>query len=56
MKKIALVFGSTGQDGTLMCSLLLKKKYKVYALSQKSLFKNLNIADNELIVSKDKEL
>lgn len=39
--KIAIVFGSTGQDGTLMSSFLLKKKYKVFALSQKNNFKRL---------------
>ncbi len=35
MKK-AIVFGSTGQDGSYMCELLLKKKYKVFALVRKS--------------------
>ncbi len=35
MKK-AFVLGSTGQDGSYMCELLLKKKYKVYALVRKS--------------------
>ena len=34
--KIALVLGSTGQDGSYMCDLLLKKKYKVYGLVRKS--------------------
>tara|TARA_B100000767_G_C19727259_1_gene520040 strand:+ start:460 stop:1437 length:978 start_codon:yes stop_codon:yes gene_type:complete len=35
MKK-AFILGSTGQDGSYMCELLLKKKYKVYALIRKS--------------------
>ncbi len=35
MKK-AIVFGSTGQDGSYMCELLLKKNYKVFALVRKS--------------------
>ena len=39
--KIAIIFGSTGQDGTLMTSLLLKKNYKVFALSQKNNFTSL---------------
>ena len=30
--KIALVLGSTGQDGSYMCDLLIKKNYKVYGL------------------------
>ena len=34
--KIALVLGSTGQDGSYMCDLLLKKNYKVYGLVRKS--------------------
>jgi GDPmannose 4,6-dehydratase len=34
--KIALVFGSTGQDGSYMCDLLIKKNYKVYGLVRKS--------------------
>ena len=34
--KIALVLGSTGQDGSYMCDLLLKKNYIVYALVRKS--------------------
>lgn len=31
-KKIAVVSGSTGQDGSYLCRFLLKKKYKVIAL------------------------
>lgn len=34
--KTALVLGSTGQDGSYMCDLLLKKNYKVFALIRKS--------------------
>ena len=30
MKKIALIFGITGQDGILLSRYLIKKKYKVY--------------------------
>ena len=51
--KIAIIFGSTGQDGTLMTSLLLKKNYKVFALSQKNNFTNLKkIKKNNLIKKK----
>lgn len=40
MKK-ALVLGSTGQDGSYICELLLKKNYKVYGLVRKSATGNL---------------
>ena len=39
-KKIALVFGASGQDVALMCKTLLKKKYIVYAISRGSNFAN----------------
>ena len=31
MKKIALVTGSSGQDGSYLCELLLKKNYRSYS-------------------------
>ena len=54
MKKIALVTGASGQDGSYLCSLLLKKKYKVIAADRRSSrndfwrHKELNI-NNQLI-------
>ena len=36
MKKTALVTGSTGQDGSYLCKLLLKKNYKVVAADRRS--------------------
>ena len=36
MKKKALVFGSTGQDGSYMLELLLKKNYQVHGLVRRS--------------------
>ena len=33
-KKKALIFGITGQDGSLLANFLLKKKYKVYGVSR----------------------
>ena len=33
-KKVALIFGGSGQDGTLMSELLLRKGYKVYSISR----------------------
>jgi len=35
-KKIALITGTTGQDGSYLAELLLKKKYKVHGLIRKS--------------------
>ena len=40
IKRTALVFGASGQDGTLMCKLLKQEKYKVFAISRGSNFKN----------------
>ncbi len=43
-KKIAFITGITGQDGSYLAELLLKKKYKVYGLlnpKKKSNLKNL---------------
>ena len=41
-KKVAIIFGAAGQDGTLMTFLLLKKNYKIYALAQTATFSNLS--------------
>ena len=41
-KKICLIFGTAGQDGSLMTRYLLKKNYTVYALYQT---KNLNLKE-----------
>ena len=44
MGKIAIITGITGQDGSYLAELLLKKKYKVYGLlnpKKKSNLKNL---------------
>ena len=35
-KKIALIFGITGQDGSYLAELLLKKKYKVYGVKRRT--------------------
>tara|TARA_X000000950_G_scaffold29994_1_gene32449 strand:+ start:4107 stop:5039 length:933 start_codon:yes stop_codon:yes gene_type:complete len=42
MKKKALIFGVTGQDGAILSSILIKKKYEVHGISRKKNFKNLN--------------
>jgi len=36
MKKKALILGITGQDGSYMLELLVKKKYQVHGLIRKS--------------------
>ena len=36
MKKIALITGVTGQDGSYLTELLLKKEYEVHGLVRKS--------------------
>ena len=35
-KKVALIFGVTGQDGAYLSKFLLKKKYKVYGVKRRS--------------------
>ena len=36
MKKKALIFGITGQDGSYLAELLLKKKYEVHGVKRRS--------------------
>ena len=35
-KKIALITGITGQDGSYLAELLLKKKYKVFGVKRRT--------------------
>ena len=42
MKKKALIFGITGQDGSYLANLLLKKKYEIHGISKSKNFVNLN--------------
>ena len=35
MSKVALITGITGQDGSYLAELLIKKKYKVHGLIRK---------------------
>ena len=39
-KKIALIFGVTGQDGSYLTELLLKKKYIVHGVKRRSSSRN----------------
>ena len=36
MKKVALIFGITGQDGSYLAEFLLKKNYKVVGIKRRS--------------------
>ena len=51
-KKIALVLGATGQDGSYMIDLLLKKKYEVHGVYRKSSVGNTKNIDH--LISNDK--
>lgn len=42
MRKKALIFGITGQDGAILSSILLKKNYEVHGISRKKNFQNLD--------------
>ena len=56
MKKKALVLGSTGQDGSYMIELLLKKNYQVHGLIRKSATGNTknidHLINNKKIINK----
>ena len=52
-KKSALIFGVTGQDGSYMAELLLKKKFKVIELVRRSSAPNNQRIDH-LISNKKK--
>ena len=54
MSQTIFVFGCTGQDGSLICQSLLKKKFKVIGFSRKS---NPNRQNHELLgISQDFEI
>jgi GDPmannose 4,6-dehydratase len=42
MSKTALVFGATGQDGSYLCEMLLRKGYDVLAIARRSSVDNTN--------------
>ena len=45
-KKIALIFGITGQDGSYLAEFLLKKKYIVHGVKRRSSSINTNRIDH----------
>ena len=53
-KKIELIFGITGQDGSYLAEFLLKKKYEVHGVKRKS--SSLNTERVDHIYEKDKSL
>ena len=46
MKKVALIFGVTGQDGAYLSKFLLKKKYKVHGVKRRSSSLNTSRIDD----------
>ena len=53
-KRVALIFGITGQDGSYLAEFLLKKKYEVHGVKRKS--SSLNTERIDHIYEKDKSL
>ena len=51
MGKIALITGISGQDGSYLAELLIKKKYKVYGIC--SPYKKVNFENLKNIKKKD---
>ena len=54
-KKIALITGITGQDGSYLAEFLLKKNYQVHGIKRRSSSYNtgqLNIFTNNLILER----
>ena len=45
-KKVAFIFGVTGQDGAYLSKYLLKKKYKVYGVKRRSSIINTQRIDD----------
>ena len=45
-KKIALIFGITGQDGSYLAEFLLNKKYEVHGVKRKSSSYNTSRIDH----------
>ena len=62
-KKIALIFGVTGQDGAYLSKFLLNKNYKVYGVKRRSsiintqriddIYKDINFKSNFILLYGD---
>ena len=46
MRKVALIFGVTGQDGSYLAELLLKKGYNVHGVKRRTSIPNTNRVDH----------
>ena len=55
MKRVALIFGVTGQDGSYLAEFLLKKKYIVYGVIRRSSSPNTHRIDHILKIIKNFE-
>ena len=53
MKKKAIIFGVTGQDGSYLAELLLKKNYIVHGVKRKSSSYNTSRIDHMLSENKN---
>mgnify|MGYP001283357673 CR=1 FL=1 len=51
MKKKAIIFGISGQDGAYLSKLLLEKKYKVYGVTRD--ISNKNLYRHDLLNTKE---
>ena len=52
-KKVALIIGITGQDGSYLAELLLKKNYIVHGMVRRSSMPNTQRIDHILATSQD---
>ena len=52
-KKVALIFGVTGQDGAYLSKFLLKKKYKVFGVKRRSSIINTQRVDDIYIMDQN---
>ena len=52
LNKVALITGITGQDGSYLAELLLKKKYLVYGLCRRVSYFNRNRIEHKIMLKK----
>ena len=55
-KKVALIIGITGQDGSYLAELLLKKNYVVHGMVRRSSMPNTQRIDHILPTSRKEKL
>ena len=54
-KKIALITGITGQDGSYLAELLVKKNYQVHGIRRRASVENLQNLENLNLVYQEKK-